>query len=57
MALDAGLLFLASRPYGLSLEDRLCLSAAKRDSLPALAADRNWRAVGSLIGVRIEVIR
>lgn len=44
-----------SRSFGLSLADCFCLASARRRRIPALTADRSWRALD--LGVEVEVIR
>jgi PIN domain nuclease of toxin-antitoxin system len=46
-----------TRFAGLSLGDRACLAQAERREIPALTADRAWRAVGERLGIRVELIR
>ncbi|HEY6433029.1 MAG TPA: type II toxin-antitoxin system VapC family toxin [Acetobacteraceae bacterium] len=57
LALAAGLLFPATRPFGLSLGDRFCLALAARERQPVLTADRIWQDVGPLIGVTVRLVR
>ena len=45
----------ATRPAGLSLGDRACLTLAASRGAPALTADRAWRNVD--VPVRIELVR
>jgi ribonuclease VapC len=45
----------ATRPLGLSLEDRACLGLAQRLGLRALTADQEWAKLSP--GISIEVIR
>lgn len=42
---------------GLSLGDRFCLALAKRESLPAMTADRRWKEVADAAGVKVVLIR
>ncbi|HXW27241.1 MAG TPA: type II toxin-antitoxin system VapC family toxin [Xanthobacteraceae bacterium] len=51
----AGFLVDKTRPFGLSLADRACLSLAGELGLPTITADRAWRNVQ--IGVEIVLIR
>lgn len=44
-----------TRPLGLSLGDRACLSTALTLSLPVLTADRDWAKLD--IGVEVRLIR
>jgi len=63
VAADQGLAHIAGRlravtaSAGLSLGDRFCLALAKRDGLPAMTADKQWRTVADEAGVTISVIR
>jgi PIN domain nuclease of toxin-antitoxin system len=57
LAIEAGLLYAATRSSGLSLGDRLCLATAIREGRPAMTADRAWSGVASLIGAEVTVIR
>lgn len=60
---DQGLAHIAGRlravtaSAGLSLGDRFCLALAKRDGLPAMTADKQWRTVADEAGVTVSVIR
>ena len=42
---------------GLSLGDRFCLALAKRRSLPAWTADKEWKRVAEAVGVEVVIIR
>jgi len=53
----AGRLRAATAEAGLSLGDRFCLALARRDGLPALTADKQWRTVADAAGVAVSVIR
>ena len=63
VAADEGLATIAGRlravtaEAGLSLGDRFCLALARRDGLPALTADRQWRTIADAAGVTVTVIR
>lgn len=57
LATIAGRLRAATAEAVLSLGDRFCLALARRDGLPALTADRQWRAVADAVGVTVSVIR
>ena len=46
-------LWLSSRPAGLSLGDRACLSLARKLGLPAITADRRWATIELDIEVRL----
>ena len=54
---QAGLLRTLSRPFGLSLGDRLCLAAARRLALPLLTTDRLWLDLAEPLGLDIRCIR
>ncbi|MCX8017859.1 MAG: type II toxin-antitoxin system VapC family toxin [Rhodocyclaceae bacterium] len=53
----AGQLRLLTRPYGLSLGDRLCLAVAQRLGCPVLTADRPWLDLAAPLGLDIRCIR
>ena len=57
LATLAGRLRSVTAEAGLSLGDRFCLALARRDGLPALTADRQWRTVAEAAGVTVSVIR
>ena len=57
LATLAGRLRAVTATAGLSLGDRFCLALARRDGLPALTADKQWRAVAEAAGVTVSVIR
>lgn len=57
LATIAGRLRAATAEAGLSLGDRFCLALARRDDLPALTADKQWRTVADAAGVTVSVIR
>ena len=57
LALRAGALILATRRFGLSLGDRLCLSLAIREAVPALTADTAWAEIAPLIGATVRLVR
>jgi PIN domain nuclease of toxin-antitoxin system len=57
LALQAALMSAVTRPFGLSLGDRICLALARRTGLPALTADRSWLEVAAELGVTVETIR
>lgn len=63
VAADEGLAHIAGRlravtaSAGLSLGDRFCLALAKRDGLPAMTADKQWRIIADAAGAAIQVIR
>lgn len=57
LATAAGQLRAVTAAAGLSLGDRFCLALARRDGLPALTADRQWRTIAEAAGVEVSVIR
>ncbi|MBV8867903.1 MAG: PIN domain-containing protein [Acetobacteraceae bacterium] len=57
LALQAGLLYSATKSFGLSLGDRLCLALALREGREALTSDRMWTDAGLLLGVPVRLIR
>ena len=54
-ALAAAQLRIATKRWGLSLGDRLCLALGLESNLPVLTADRRWKELN--IGVNIVLIR
>ena len=57
LATIAGHLHAMTAEAGLSLGDRFCLALARRDGLPALTADKQWRTIADAVGVTVSVIR
>ncbi len=57
LAYGVGLLLPQTKSAGLSLGDRACLALAKKLNVPAVTADRTWRAITGKIGVAVEIIR
>lgn len=57
LATIAGHMRAATADAGLSLGDRFCLALARRDGLPALTADKQWRTIADAVGVTVSVIR
>ena len=57
LAVIAGRLRAVTAEAGLSLGDRFCLALARRDDLPALTADKQWRTVADAAGITVSVIR
>jgi len=45
----------STKPFGLSLGDRACLSLGLRLGLPVLTTDREWRKL--ILGVEVRVVR
>ena len=54
---QAGYLRALTRHLGLSLGDRLCLTAAKRLNATVLTADRPWTTLAKNLGIDIVCIR
>ena len=54
-AIDAGLLRAVTKPFGLSLGDRACLTFALLSGLPVLTAERAWARLD--LGVEVVLIR
>ena len=48
-------IYLATRPFGLSLGDRACLALAQRLGAPALTADRRWKDIQ--LSIQMTLIR
>jgi PIN domain nuclease of toxin-antitoxin system len=57
LAIEMAAITVHTRRFGLSLGDRACLALARRQTLPALTADRAWLHAGPLIGVEVRLIR
>lgn len=57
LATIAGRLRAATAEAGLSLGDRFCFALARRDGLPALTANKQWRTVADAVGLTVTVIR
>jgi ribonuclease VapC len=57
LATIAGRLRAMTADAELSLGDRFCLALARRDGLPALTADKQWRTIADAVGVKVLVIR
>jgi PIN domain nuclease of toxin-antitoxin system len=55
LALQAVFLRAVTRPFGLSLGDRACLSLGRALSLPVFTTDRIWRQVS--VGVDVRLLR
>ena len=51
----SALLYLPTRPRGLSFGDRACLALGQRLGLPVLTADRAWADLN--LGIAVTVIR
>lgn len=57
LATIAGRLRTVTAEAGLSLGDRFCLALARRDGLPAMTADRQWRTIAAPADVDVRIIR
>ena len=57
LSYDAGMLRPLTLKGGLSLGDRYCLALARRESIPAMTAERRWPDLASEAGVTVELIR
>lgn len=55
LAIETGLLRMATRATGLSLGDRACLALARHHDVPAITADRAWQKLG--LEIRVELVR
>jgi PIN domain nuclease of toxin-antitoxin system len=55
LARRAGELRPLTKRLGMSLADRACLALAERERMPALTADRSWKALG--LDIDILLIR
>ena len=51
----AGALHAKTRRTGVSLGDRFCLALAEELGVPALTADRRWKALD--LGIQVQLIR
>lgn len=57
LALRAGAFIARTRPFGLSLGDRLCLALAAREGVPAVTADTARQNAAAQLGVVVTLIR
>jgi len=57
LALRSALMADLTKPFGLSLGDRICLALGARTGLPVLTADRAWANVAERVGARVTLIR
>lgn len=57
LSYEAGMLRPLTLPGGLSLGDRCCLALARRESAPALTAERRWPSIAAAAGVTVVLIR
>jgi PIN domain nuclease of toxin-antitoxin system len=55
LAIETGLMRVATRAAGLSLGDRACLALARALDAVALTTDRAWQNLD--IGIKIELVR
>ena len=55
LAERAGALRAGTKSFGLSLGDRACLALAERSRLPALTADRAWKALN--LHIEVQTLR
>lgn len=53
LATIAGRLRAATAKAGLSLGDRFCLALARREGVPGMTADKQWRTVADAAGVTV----
>lgn len=54
---EAGALRALTSSAGLSLGDRFCLALAKKLGVPAYTADRAWKDMATVVGVKVVAIR
>jgi PIN domain nuclease of toxin-antitoxin system len=52
---ETGFMISRTKGKGLSLGDRACLAAARRENIPAMTGDRSWAGVH--VGVEVKLIR
>lgn len=57
LAMEAGMMRLATARLGLSHGDRACLALARKLGLPAITADRAWADVAQELGVEVVLVR
>jgi PIN domain nuclease of toxin-antitoxin system len=57
VAFGAAELVILTKPYGLSLGDRICFAMAKSLKVPTITADKPWAKIAKEIGVDIKLIR
>lgn len=57
LAMEAGMMRLATAHVGLSHGDRACLALARKLGLPAVTADRAWADVAQELGVEVILVR
>lgn len=56
-AIEAGLMRVATKPKGLGLGDRACLSLACALNLPAVTADAAWAELAAELDVEVVLVR
>ena len=56
-ALAAAAMYNLSKPFGLSLGDRLCLALAQRLGAEVVTADRVWLEVAEALGLKVSPVR
>ena len=56
-ALTAAAIYKVSKPFGLSLSDRVCLALAQRLGAAVLTADEVWLKVAEPLELHIESVR
>lgn len=56
-AYSAANMWARTKPFGLSLADRLCLSLGLRLEAPVVTADAAWAEVAEVLGLHIRLIR
>jgi ribonuclease VapC len=57
LALKAGVMIMQTRPFGLSLGDRMCLALAAREKVPVVTGDARWVDAESVVCVSVKLIR
>jgi ribonuclease VapC len=57
LALRCAMMADVTRPFGLSLGDRVCLALGARTGETVLTADRDWSKVANRLGAAVEQIR
>ncbi|WP_428393568.1 type II toxin-antitoxin system VapC family toxin [Lichenicoccus sp.] len=57
LSYDAGMLRPLTLKGGLSLGDLYCLALARRESIPAVTAERRWPELAGVAGVTVELSR
>ncbi len=57
LALRSALMADVTKPFCLSLGDRICLALGARSGLPVLTADRAWSDVADRVGAQVIQVR